>query len=259
MGSKQKYRDVLLDFTQKTNKLIYVEPFLGSGYLFLNVLDEFNEFHIADIDSNILNMFTHFIYNKDITLYDKLYNDFYFSYNPNTYDGFYKLRNYYNSNLWGTSSIEEAFCLVVLISCTINSMYRFGKSGYNASFGNRYFTPIKFNRFKDTCRKLSSLNKPIFLYNNYYDCLLNKSGSFQFIDPPYILREMSNHNNFQENDLISLLNMITSDNDVVYTDIRNKYGDSIFNKITPLTKTASISPNRGKEFSLLDEVLYSNF
>ncbi len=60
-GSKKKILNEMLNFFDKTSK-IYIEPFLGSGVVLINLINnieefDFEEIYVNDINSNIINFY----------------------------------------------------------------------------------------------------------------------------------------------------------------------------------------------------------
>lgn len=98
LGSKIKFVDQINKLINYSDKKIYVEPFLGSGAIFLNLTKEFDKYIINDIDTNIIRIFRSF---KEIE-----YEDFYELYsstiklfgNLNTKEGYYNFRKWFNEN-----------------------------------------------------------------------------------------------------------------------------------------------------------------
>lgn len=56
-GSKIKYVQQLNKLVNMSNATTYVEPFLGSGALFLNLKKKFDKYIVNDIDRNVIRIF----------------------------------------------------------------------------------------------------------------------------------------------------------------------------------------------------------
>jgi site-specific DNA-adenine methylase len=255
MGGKFKYRKEINNIIQRSNKEIYVELFLGSGAIFLNLEKKFNEYHLAEKDSCLLNCFYQIIHNiheKEFTNYFlKIDSEF----NLNSYGGYYCFREFFNKNLWKTNSKEEAFAIIILSSYCINNMYRFGKNGFNSSVGiSKLFN---YSIVEASIKKVQSLKEKIYLYNDCFNCL-NIDGALYFIDPPYFKAEMANNGNWEINDLEKLFKNSNFKNNIIYTDIKNEIGDKYFNNNIKLDQLKNISPSRKNE-TIHDERCYFNF
>ncbi len=257
MGSKERYKMEINNIINRSAKDLYCEPFLGSGFIFLNLEKKFNEYHIAEKNKSLMNIFKQFYLIKDLDVIYKLYDDLLLKFNICTKDGYYEFRDYFNSHFFNTDSLEEAFYLVCLISCSINNMCRFGKNGYNTSFGSGFFTLYKVNVLRESIRYFQSY-KNVFFYNDVFD-ILDKEGCLFFLDPPYLVNKMAQQEGWNEELLIKMFNVLKLDkNDVIYSDNKNMYGDNNFRYNIKLDKTKNIRPLR-KEEKVISEVLYYNF
>jgi site-specific DNA-adenine methylase len=59
-GTKLKFINEINNEINKSNKLIYVEPFLGSGAVFLNLEKDSDEYILNDLDENVIRIFNSF-------------------------------------------------------------------------------------------------------------------------------------------------------------------------------------------------------
>jgi len=257
MGNKQRHLSELNMYVNNSNKNIYVEPFLGSGALFLNLCKDFDNYFLSEKDPNLYNLWNCLIYNTKPKEFSEYYKEISFKFKVDTYDGYYNLRSHFNDKLYKTASKEEAYCLLTIIGSTLNSMVRFGPNGCNQSFGYRCISDSNLVLFEESVKHLIKIKDKIILKKNYKE-IIDIENSLVFIDPPYYLRPMSN-NNWKEEDTIELFNLLNMDNDIIYTDIENKYGDSNFRYKKPLNvKIRNISPNRKEECIIMNEMIYSN-
>jgi hypothetical protein len=136
----------------------------------------------------------------------------------------------------------------------MNGMCRFGNHGVNVSVGNGLFENYKLGRLIETIKYFQNY-KNINFYNNAKE-LYNIKNSLMILDPPYYLREMAVTGDWIENDLKEMMSIIDLDNnDIIYTDINNPYGNDKFKTFIKLEKLKSISPNRHEEM-FHDEILY---
>lgn len=258
MGSKDRYIEDINRYIHKSNKKIYVEPFLGGGSIFLNLYKNFDYYFLSEKDENLINIYKHAmddIKENEFSLYFKNISK---NYKVNTYNDFYSFRDYFNNTLWKSNTKEEAFALIILSTICINNMYRFGKNGFNQSFGNGFLTDMKIKRIENTFKYLSQRKNSIVIENDYKK-VLNINDALYFCDPPYYKANMANSSNWGEEDTKYLLNSLNyKDNDILYTDIENESGNNIFKYKQKLSMLKNISPNRKIE-TVHNEILYSTF
>jgi site-specific DNA-adenine methylase len=256
MGSKQKHIKIINKFIHASSKEVYVEPFLGSGAVLLNLEREFKEYHIAEKYKSILNIFKWIIREKN---YFEKFEKFYLkNYNIKNYDEFYKFREYYNTHLLNSNIIEESFAIIMLAGHCLNRMFRenYNTKNFNASFGNRPLNQIHLNYIKVSCQKIYSIKNKLNFYNDYKECI-NIKNSIQFIDPPYFKRSAGYATNWGEKDTIELLNKISLNNDVIYTDLYHDHANKKFKNKYSMGLLRSISPSFRNNVKN-EEFLYTN-
>lgn len=254
--------DVFNDLIQQSDKKIYVEPFIGSGAIFINVADKFDHYIINDLDENIISMYNSvvkFTYKDFVDAKDFLFDKF--GDIEMDKDSYYEYRDFYNQIYHGTNKEERGIFLYFLANSCINSLLRFGPNGMNQSFGERFyfFNEGTFNTIKNKLSKTTIENK------NYREIELK--DSLVYLDPPYFGTDVTYKQQFEKNDLVELINYIknNSSNNIFYSDLENEISDQLlqngFKKI-PTKKIKNISPNRFvkgfKENKTKEEVLYYN-
>ena len=135
-GSKKKILNEMLNTFPK-NKKNYIEMFLGSGVVLLNVLDnkdtlKYKNFYVNDINSNIINFYILLRDNIDGAI--KKMKEFENKYNSYSMDEkeeyYYKIRYDFN-NL--DSGNEKALLFYFLMKTGFNGVYRENKNGKNCS------------------------------------------------------------------------------------------------------------------------------
>lgn len=252
MGNKLVHLDMINNLIKKSNKSIYVEPFLGSAQILLNLQKQFTNYYVSEIDTNLLNIYEQMflIESNEFTSYvDTL------SYDVSTYEGYYNFRDYFNSTLWKSRTKEEAFALIVLMNSCINSMYRMGKNGFNQSYGDRFISDYKCRDFEYSLKRFKLIKDNLFITNNAFN-ILNLKDSLYILDPPYQINEMANSNGWDIEDLQEMfIQLDFTSNDIIYFDIENEIGDKHFKNKIYLNNIKNISPNR-KEEKVLNEVCY---
>lgn len=193
-GSKKKLLNEMLEKTFVKNKKNYVECFLGSGVVLLNVLNnneelKYSKFYVNDINSNIINFYILLKENPQIFL-EKIkplvnkYNNLSIEDKSNM---FYEIRNSFNCS---QDSIEKSIFFYFLMKTGFNGVYRENSKGeYNVPFGKKGKIVIS----DEYILTLSDLIRNVEFYNmNFYDflSLMKKkkilSDSFVYCDPPYL-------------------------------------------------------------------------
>jgi DNA adenine methylase len=154
-----------------------VEPFLGSGAVFLNT--SFESYLLSDSNSDLINLFNqlkndgpHFI-----KLTKKYFNDKF-----NTEESFYEQRALFNK----TSDIELRSALFIYLNrhC-FNGLCRYNKKGeFNVPYGRYktpYFPEIEMREF---CLKSKNA---IFVSKDFRETMNEAvKGDIVYCDPPYV-------------------------------------------------------------------------
>jgi len=152
-----------------------VEPFIGSGAVFLNV--EFEEYLLADVNADL------------ITLYRTLQADGpdfitecreLFTALNNTRERYYELRREYNTT---ADSWRKSVLLVYLNRHCYNGLYRTSRNGFNVPFG-RYQRPyfpegemLEFHR---------KAQHAVFVHADFRTVMQQaEAGDRVYCDPPY--------------------------------------------------------------------------
>ncbi len=185
----------------------YFEPFCGGGSVFLNV--EANEFHLNDIDSNIIKLHQ-FLYDfrhmqddffSMIETYIKKYNlsasylgqtvpdrlkqqfikTYYAQYNK---DSYIKLRDTYNKNK------NNYIVLYLLLIYGFNRMLRFNSKGdFNLPVGNVDFNANVKKALHDYFEQVSIKNVKYYSmdFERFIENAGLEAGDFIYLDPPYLI------------------------------------------------------------------------
>lgn len=240
---------------------VYIEPFVGSGTIFINLPDVFDRYIINDIDPNIISMwkavsyYSYSDYEDALNYIMKTFGDI-----KNNKQSYYDFREYYNQTYHFTDDIKKGLYLYFLTNSCINSMLRFGPNGMNQGFGNRLY----FFSKEDHSFIQKKLKKTKIFNGDYVPVIRGRHLSVIYLDPPYIARPTTYSNTFEEKQLyemIELILLLRQNNQIIYSDIETKISDMLlsagFTKIS--TKNMrNISPLRREEFIEQNEVLYHN-
>ncbi len=192
-GSKKKILNEMLN-AFKPDKENYIECFLGSGVVLINVLknnDKLNykNFYVNDINSNIINFYK--LLQKKPTILIKQIFELVSAYNNYNIiekeEYYYKLRSQFNDE---DDLDNKSILFYFLMKTGFNGVYRENKAGkFNVPFGRKEKIVVN----EEYLRELSKLIQPVKFYNLDYDSFLdkmNKDGridnSFMYCDPPYL-------------------------------------------------------------------------
>ena len=192
-GSKKKILNEMLN-AFKPNKENYIECFLGSGVVLLNVLknnDKLNykNFYVNDINSNIINFYKLLQKKSDylienISKLAQKYNSYDVSEKEKYY---YDLRSQFNEE---KDQDNKSILFYFLMKTGFNGVYRENSSGkFNVPFGRKEKIAIN----EEYLKELSELIKKVKFYNLDYKSFLEKmkkngniENSFMYFDPPYL-------------------------------------------------------------------------
>ena len=192
-GSKKKILVEMLN-AFKPNRENYIECFLGSGVVLVNVLKKNNtlnykNFYVNDINPYIINFYKllqnnpHYII-KRIRELAAVYNNYDIIEKEKYY---YEIRARFNEE----KDLESKSILFYFLMKTgFNGVYRENKSGkFNVPFGRKEKIVVN----EDYLIELSKLIQPVNFYNLDYKTFLNRmredgkiDNSFMYFDPPYL-------------------------------------------------------------------------
>lgn len=192
-GSKKKVLVEMLN-AFKPNRENYIECFLGSGVVLINVLKKNNtlnykNFYVNDINPHIINFYKllqnnphHII--KQIGELVEVYNNYDMSKKEEYY---YELRMQFNEE---KDLDNKSILFYFLMKAGFNGVYRENKAGkFNVPFGRKEKIVVN----DDYLMELSKLIQPVNFYNLDYKTFLNKmkedgkiDNSFMYFDPPYL-------------------------------------------------------------------------
>lgn len=257
-GSKEHIVDTINRLVISNNKYkVYIEPFVGSETIFINLPDIFDRYIIHNIIF-IWNAVAYYSYSdyEDVLNYIlKTFGDI-----KNNKQSYYDFREYYNQTYHFTDNNEKGLYLYFLTNSCINSMLRLGYGGMNRGFGNRlyFFTKEEHAHIQKRLKKTKIYNK------DYKSIIKELKSTVLYLDPPYIVRPTTYSNKFDEKklyEMIELISLLAQNNQIVYSDIETKISDTVLNygftKISTknMRNTSSL---RSQEFIEQSEVLYHN-
>lgn len=193
-GSKKKLLNEMLEKTFVRDCENYVECFLGSGVVLLNVLNNaqelgYKKFYVNDINSNIINFYT-MLQKEPKYLIDNIqkmsqkYNVLNMEQQSEMY---YEIRDFFNK---GSDVKEKTIYFYFLMKTGFNGVYRENSKGFfNVPFGRK--DKIIIN--EEYLESISSMIQKVEFYNLPFEDFLDEmkqkrifNNSFVYCDPPYL-------------------------------------------------------------------------
>ncbi|KMW71143.1 hypothetical protein TI10_22370 [Photorhabdus luminescens subsp. luminescens] len=166
-----------------------VEPFAGSCAVMMNT--DYDEYLIADINSDLINMYQQI--KNNVELFLELSRDFFKFYNNE--HGFYLLRDKFNSESpeYHSPLIRAVWFLYLNRHC-FNGLCRYNKSGhFNVPFGKYksvYFPENEIRAFAEKAQRAA------FICADWRETLqLVKADDVIYCDPPYLNKFTSYYDN----------------------------------------------------------------
>lgn len=197
-GGKSQLFDTLHQYLpQNLNKYsIYIEPFVGAGAFFFNIInnDSFNKYIINDINSKLIELYKCIRDNVDeliieLELLKNRYNDLLENDEKSKY--YYECREAFNEII--NQPILQSALFIFLNKTCFNGLYRENSKGkFNVPFNNAK-SPSFYDEevLREISRKLNlkdanGLPKVIIL-NQSYESLIQyvNEKTFIYFDPPY--------------------------------------------------------------------------
>ena len=192
-GSKKKILNEMLN-TFPINKENYIELFLGSGVVLLNVLDNketlnYKNFYVNDINSNIINFYI--LLRDKVDEIIKQMKKFESKYNASSMEEkkeyYYKIRNDFNTT---NNSEEKAILFYFLMKTGFNGVYRENQKGkFNVPFGRKEKIIVNETYLHQVSKSIQRVK----FYNLEYKEFLNEmmkegnlNNAFVYCDPPYL-------------------------------------------------------------------------
>lgn len=191
-GSKKILLNEMLEMFDQEKKN-YIEPFLGSGIVLLNVLNNniYNDYYVNDYNKDLIGFYIE-LQKKPKDLIDRI-KKYVIDYNQfdkieDKSEFYYECRLKYNNSM--TENKEKVVLFWFLMKTGYNGVYRINSKGkFNVPFGKK--TKITLDEIK--MLNLSYLIQNVHFYSmDYLEFLsiLKKKGllneAFIYCDPPYV-------------------------------------------------------------------------
>lgn len=252
---KELYPKELLDGKIKR----YIEPFVGSGAVLFNVLQNYKieEAFILDVNPELI--ITYQVIKKDadklIQQLKKIENEYYLLEKEKRKEYYYAARNEYNNNLtdfnfkrYSKKTIERAAQVIFFNKTCYNGLFRVNKSGqFNVPFGD-YKNPKICNA--ENLSAVSKLLKKVKIICGDYTKSKKyfTEDSFIYFDPPY--RPLNSTSSF------------TSYSKDIFTDedqIKLAKFYSKINKTGPYLMLSNSNPKNVNQEDIFFHELYQDF
>lgn len=191
-GSKKKLLNEMLHAFE-ADKDVYIEPFLGSGIVLLNVLENqmYRKYYVNDINNNLI-LFYNTLKNDSAQLIKRIevlcreYNSF--SDDGEKWDYFYKKRDSFNKKQ--IRCVTRSALFWFLMKAGYNGVYRVNSEGkFNVPCGKRDKIVCNKEKMEEISKKIQNVEFSCMDYNLFIDMVLEKEKKksiFMYCDPPYM-------------------------------------------------------------------------
>jgi len=252
-GSKYKIIDKIKNSLPQGKRLI--EPFVGSGAVFLNT--NYSEYLCVDKNADLINLFK--VVQKDGIDFIQYAKQFF---KHNTEEDFYKLREEFNQS---TDIYKKSALFIYLNRHCFNGLCRYNlKGGFNVPFG-KYKAPL-FPQQEMQYFHIKSKNVEFIHADFSYIKDFVKNDDVVYCDPPYVaLNQASNFTSYTQagfdvEDQIELAELalylqqkgipiIISNHDTIFT--REMYKSAVISAFEVQRFIAANASNRNKAPELL--------
>lgn len=191
-GSKKKLLNEMLHAFE-ADKDVYIEPFLGSGIVLLNVLENqmYRKYYVNDINDNLILFYNTLKNDSDRLIkrievlcreYNRLSND------EEKWNYFYKKRDSFNKKQ--IRCVTRSALFWFLMKAGYNGVYRVNSNGkFNVPCGKRNKIVCNKEKMEEISKKIQNVEFSCLDYNVFIDMVLEKEKKkslFMYCDPPYI-------------------------------------------------------------------------
>ena len=226
-GSKKKLLNEMLH-AFKNDKTVYIEPFLGSGVVLLNVLENkmYEKYYVNDINSNLILFYSTLKNNSEQLI--KRINALCREYNRIEEDEqkwkyYYKKRDSFNKNQ--IHNVTRSALFWFLMKAGYNGVYRVNAKGeFNVPCGKRDKLICDEEKLKKIAQKIQTAEFFCMDYKEFIEMVLKKEekkSMFMYCDPPYIPETESSmkhilytQNIFKHEDFVKFIDKICKERDV---------------------------------------------
>ncbi len=173
-GNKYQIIEHIQEILPKDRRLI--EPFVGSGAVFLNT--DYSQYLLADANADLINLYQ-FLQTNGSAFIEDCRERFTSAYNNET--DFYVFRDIFNTT---KDKYLKALLFVYLNKHSFNGLCRYNLNGkFNVPFGKYkkpYFPEVEINNF------IVLSKKAVFKHENFIETMRSATiGDVVYCDPPY--------------------------------------------------------------------------
>lgn len=274
-GSKKKLLNEMLESFDK-KKCIYVEPFLGSGIVMLNVINQkkYDKIYVNDINENIIDFYLQIQNNLFLLLCEMekiadIYNGKKSLKDKETY--YYEMRRLFNENSLNKSKKCAMFWF--LMKTGFNGVYRVNsKNKFNVPFGQKEKINFDVEQYTYMNRLIKNVHFYCESYNVFFEKIqkeINFNDCFIYCDPPYLPETASTINHtlytkekFYHKEFVEYLSELKNKNDIslMISMSESAYGNLLYGSgfyVKPLSEIVrTVNPKRIVKSK---EVAYTNY
>ena len=272
-GSKKKLLNEMLNSFEK-NKKVYVEPFLGSGVVLINLLNnkenfKYQRFYVNDINSNIISFYT--LLKDEYSYVEKKINKLLKEYNnlqnlQMQSEYYYAMRDKYNNK----NTKENAIYFFFLMKAGYNGVYRENSKGkFNVPFGKKEKISVDFYGLKKISELIQNVEFFNMEYKDFFEYLDERKmlkSSFIYCDPPYLpeedsinqKQELYTKNCFDHEDFLKNIKRLKRTKFVI-SMIESKASTRIYGSLYKTEITNIIRTINPKKIFTSTEVFFSNY
>ena len=274
-GSKKKLLNEMLNSFDK-NKKIYIEPFLGSGVVLINLINNINEFnfveiYVNDINSNIINFYK--LLKDDYEYVEKQIKKIINKYNRFSEEKlkekfFYNIRVKYNNK--DQNDRIKSIYFYFLMKAGYNGVYRENKKGeFNVPFGRKEKINFDSKGLKFIAEKLKKVKFFNYDYIEFFNMLKKidvLDDAFIYFDPPYIpeekvinkKQELYTNKTFDHNEFVNFIKQINTSK-ILISMSESKKADKIYKDFKKYKVDEIIRTINPQKIIKSTEILYSNY
>lgn len=266
-GNKERSLDVIVpEVTRAVESgcTRYVEPFLGSGSLFLNIpIEGLSTFILGEKSEdivNIWNLFRHINFGQFSAMLEAVRNEF----GDIREDESYRVLRDNVNNAEESDAEFKAFKTWLLFGSCLSSKPRWNpKHEFNQSSGHRDFSRRCDRQWFDSITTRLNIASIFRSDWNVLAPMLEDETTVVFLDPPYLARVQSSMGDWNEANTVELLNACENARaKIILTDVETEVHRSLLSvkwKKTEIRQMKSSGPNRLEESTGMVECMWTNY
>lgn len=174
------FYDHLEPFSQRNIAGTFIEPFVGSGVVFMNT--EADQYIINDINEDLINIYR--ILQADFVELAEMCREL-FIHENNKEDRYYELRAEFNKCDVRKNPLRKAALFLYLNKHGFNGLCRYNSTGiFNVPYGKYDKVKLPFDALESCYKKMSRVH----IMNESFDSVvkLATKNDLVYMDPPYV-------------------------------------------------------------------------